>query len=69
MERRYNRKTKDVMWKYLQLILFTISGVSNENLLEIQLNYLVINQDEFKNKLEETMENMKNILKTIFRKK
>jgi hypothetical protein len=56
-------KTKDVMWKYLQLILFTIiSGVSNgESFGDTAKLFQAINQDEFKNKLEETMENMKNI--------
>ena len=56
-------KTKDVMWKYLQLILFTIiSGVSNgESFGDTAKLFQAINQDEFKSKLEETMENMKNI--------
>lgn len=56
-------KTKEVMWKYLQLILFTIiSGVSNgESFGDTANLFKAINQDEFKNKLEETMENMKNI--------
>lgn len=56
-------KTKEVMWKYLQLILFTIiSGVSNgESFGDTAKLFQAINQEEFKSKLEETMENMKNI--------
>ena len=58
-----SNKTKEVMWKYLQLILFTIiSGVSNgESFGDTAKLFQAINQDEFKSKLEETMENMKNI--------
>ena len=53
-------KTKDTIWKYLQLILFTIvedlpgrdSFGTTKNLFE------AINKDEFKEKLEETISNI-----------
>ena len=55
--------TKETLWKYLQLILFSIitniedkeSFGNNEKLFE------AINSDEFKNKLEETVKNMEGL--------
>ena len=55
--------TKETLWKYLQLILFTIvttidnkeSFGNNEKLFE------AINGDEFKNKLQETVKEMENL--------
>ena len=59
-------KTKDTIWKYLQLILFTITVNMNDkdsfgdtaNLFE------AIDENEFKAKLEETMAEMQNIFDT-----
>ena len=56
-------QTKETLWKYLQLILFTIitniqdkeSFGNNEKLFE------AINSDEFKNKLQETIKSMENL--------
>jgi hypothetical protein len=58
-----SNQTKETLWKYLQLILFTIitnikdkeSFGNNEKLFQ------AINSDEFKNKLEETVKSMENL--------
>ena len=58
-----SNQTKETLWKYLQLILFTIvtniqdkeSFGNNEKLFE------AINSDEFKNKLQETVKSMENL--------
>ncbi len=52
--------TKETLWKYLQLILFsTVSNVdSGESFGDTAKLFEAINQDEFKNKLEETMKGM-----------
>ena len=58
-----SNQTKETLWKYLQLILFTIvtniqdkeSFGNNEKLFE------AINSDEFKNKLQETIKSMENL--------
>lgn len=58
-----SNQTKETLWKYLQLILFTIitniqdkeSFGNNEKLFE------AINSDEFKNKLHETVKSMENL--------
>lgn len=58
-----SNQTKETLWKYLQLILFTIvtniqdkeSFGNNEKLFE------AINSDEFKNKLEDTVKSMENL--------
>ena len=56
-------KTKDTIWKYLQLILFTIiNDVSDCNSFGNTAKlFETINENEFKVKLEETIENMKNL--------
>tara|TARA_B100001175_G_scaffold175335_1_gene148906 strand:- start:2309 stop:3616 length:1308 start_codon:yes stop_codon:yes gene_type:complete len=56
-------QTKETLWKYLQLILFSIitniqdkeSFGANEKLFE------AINSDQFKDKLQETVKNMENL--------
>lgn len=55
--------TRDTLWKYLQLILFTIvSSLSNEESFgDTAKLFEAINQDEFKEKLEETMKNMEDM--------
>lgn len=52
--------TKGVIWKYLQLILFTlISDVKDGSAFgDTAKLFEAINEDEFKNKLEETLESM-----------
>ena len=43
-------QTRETMWKYLQLILFTITGM-----VKPDFNNAQVNEDEFKEKLEETL--------------
>ncbi len=56
-------KTKLIIWKYLQLLLFAV--VNNESdgksFGDTAKLFEAINEDELKNKLEETMEQMANI--------
>ena len=56
-------KTRETIWKYLQLVLFTIiTGVSNgESFGDTAKLFEAINQDEFKSKLEETISQMQNV--------
>lgn len=55
--------TKDTMWKYLQLILFSVIGsVHNSSELgETAKLFEAINEEELKKKLEETLEGMQNL--------
>lgn len=61
-----SEKTKDTIWKYLQLILFSVIGkMDNESDFgESAKLFEAINQDEFKNKLEETFDQMKDMFET-----
>jgi hypothetical protein len=56
-------KTKETLWKYLQLIMFSIVGTLNnkEAFGDTAKMFESINQDEFKNKLEETLSHMKGL--------
>ena len=56
-------KTRQTIWKYLQLILFSVVQNSEENFFGDNTSKLfeAINQDEFKGKLEETLNDMQNI--------
>jgi hypothetical protein len=56
-------KTKETIWKYLQLILFSAVGkVDDEGQFGESLKlFEAINDDEFKNKLDETFEGIKNM--------
>ena len=56
-------KTRQTIWKYLQLILFSVVQNSDENFFGDNTSKLfeAINQDEFKGKLEETINEMQNI--------
>ena len=56
-------KTRETIWKYLQLILFTIIGSvrENESFGDTAKLFEAINEDEFKNKLEETIGQMHNL--------
>lgn len=62
-----SQSTKETLWKYLQLILFSIvSNVDNgESFGDTAKLFEAINQDEFKNKLEETMEGMKGMFENM----
>tara|TARA_B100000902_G_scaffold229938_1_gene218174 strand:+ start:2698 stop:3822 length:1125 start_codon:yes stop_codon:yes gene_type:complete len=56
-------KTRDVIWKYLQLILFSVSkGLEDsESFGDTAQLFEAINEDELKSKLEETMKEMNNM--------
>ena len=58
--------TKETIWKYLQLILFSIIGSvhSSSELGDASKLFEAINEDELKNKLEETLEGMQNLFET-----
>ena len=62
-----SQATKETLWKYLQLILFSIvSNVDNgDSFGDTAKLFEAINQDEFKNKLEETMEGMKGMFENM----
>ena len=55
--------TRETIWKYLQLILFSVIGsVHNTHELgDTAKLFEAINEDELKNKLQETFENMQNL--------
>lgn len=59
--------TKETLWKYLQLILFSIvSNVDNgDSFGDTAKLFEAINQEEFKSKLEETMKGMEDMFKTM----
>ena len=59
-EQNITEKTKDTLWKYLQLILFSISGTltASDSFGETAKLFEAINEDEFKSKLEETINDM-----------
>jgi len=58
-----SEKTRETIWKYLQLILFSIIGTleNKEAFGDTAKMFEAINQDDFKSKLEETMKHMENI--------
>jgi len=58
-----SEKTRETIWKYLQLILFSIVGSLNntEAFGDTAKLFEAINQDEFKNKLQETLSHMEGI--------
>jgi hypothetical protein len=57
------QKTRDTIWKYLQLIMFSIVGTMNNTdaFGDSAKLFEAINQDDFKQKLEETLSQMKNL--------
>ena len=59
--------TRDVIWKYLQLILFTVSNglESGESFGDTAKLFEAINEDELKDKLEETMKQMSEMFENI----
>jgi hypothetical protein len=56
--------TKDTIWKYLQVILFSvISDIKSEDSFgDTAKLFEAINEDELKGKLEETFENLQNLM-------
>ena len=56
-------KTRETIWKYLQLILFSIIGsVDNkESFGDTSKLFEAINEDDFKGKLEDTLNQMQNL--------
>ena len=56
-------KTRETIWKYLQLVLFNIvSSISDGNTFgDTAKMFETINQDEFKSKLEETISQMQTL--------
>jgi hypothetical protein len=56
-------KTRETIWKYLQLIMFSIVGtLENKDAFgDTAKLFEAINDDEFKSKLEETLSNMQGI--------
>jgi len=55
--------TRETIWKYLQLILFSVIGSvhTSSELGDASKLLEAINEDELKKKLEETLENMQNL--------
>jgi len=55
--------TRDTIWKYLQLILFSVIGCvhNSSELGDTAKLFESINEDELKSKLQETLENMQNM--------
>ena len=58
-----SEKTRQTIWKYLQLILFSVVQNSEDNFFGENTSKLfeAINQEEFKEKLEATVNDMQNI--------
>jgi hypothetical protein len=58
--------TRETIWKYLQLILFSVIGTvhNSSELGDTAKLFEAINEDELKQKLEETLENMQNLFDT-----
>jgi hypothetical protein len=58
-----SQKTKDTIWKYLQLILFSVVGtMENKDMFgDTAKLFEGIGEDEFKSKLAETMEKMQEL--------
>ena len=56
-------KTRETIWKYLQLIMFSVVGSLNnrEAFGDTAKLFETMNEDEFKGKLEETLEQMKDV--------
>ena len=54
-------KTKEIIWKYIQLILFSIvtNETTTDSFGDTTKLFEAINEDDFKAKIEETMEQMK----------
>jgi hypothetical protein len=61
------QKTRDTIWKYLQLIMFSVVGsIHNKDAFGDSAKlFEAINQEEFKTKLEETLEQMQDLFKNM----
>lgn len=57
--------TRECIWKYLQLLLFTVAGKlsSNESFGDTAKLFEAIDEDELKNKLQETMDSLQDMFK------
>ena len=55
--------TRETIWKYLQLVLFSVIGSvhNSSDLGDTAKLFEAINEDELKSKLEETLQNMQNL--------
>ena len=62
-----SEKTKEVIWKYLQLVLFSVTSNmdDSESFGDTAKLFEAINEDELKKKLEETMEQMNGMFNDI----
>lgn len=58
-----SNNTRDTIWKYLQLILFSVIGSMNDTTEfgDTAKLFEAINEEELKTKLEETLKNMENL--------
>jgi hypothetical protein len=61
------QKTRDTIWKYLQLIMFSVvGGIQNKEAFGDSAKlFEAINQEDFKSKLEETLEQMQDLFKNM----
>ena len=62
-----SEKTRKTIWKYLQLVLFSVSNEleSHESFGDTAKLFEAIDEDQLKKKLEETMEEMNNMFKDV----
>merc|ERR1711998_183528 len=58
-------KTRECIWKYLQLLLFTVAGKlsSNESFGDTAKLFEAIDENELKSKLEDTMNSLQDMFK------
>lgn len=61
------QQTRDTIWKYLQLIMFSVVGsINNKDAFGDSAKlFEAINQEEFKSKLEETLEQMQDLFQNM----
>ena len=62
-----SKKTRDTIWKYLQLILFSVSSglKSSESFGDTAKLFEAIDEEELKTKLEETLSHMTDLFEDI----
>ena len=66
MRENISDTTRTTIWKYLQLILFsTVSNASVDSFSDTAEMFKSINKDEFKKKLDETLNDMKNLFSKV----
>jgi len=63
-----SEKTRETIWKYLQLILFSVIGCvhNSSELGDTAKLFEAINEEELKKKLQETLEGMQNLFDASF---